>query len=107
MPTREEEELREDLADEFLKYDATEQKLEVKNYNRDIPPKQDEWVDDDRVEYTQNDVVVEVRDVDGTVQLVMPSILALRVCAKPHNRGSMKILTGADPDDAETRKVPL
>ena len=107
MPTREEEELREDLADDFLKYDATEQKLEVKNYNRDIPPKQDEWVDDDRVEYTQNDVVVEVTDVDGTVQLVMPSILALRVCAKPHNRGSMKILNGADPDDAETRKVPL
>jgi hypothetical protein len=50
---------------------------------------------------------VEVTDVDGTVQLVMPSILALRVCAKPHNRGSMKILNGADPDDAETRKVPL
>ena len=107
MPTREEEELREDLADDFLKYDATEQKLEVKNYNRDIPPDQDEWVDDDRVEYTQEDVVVEVTDVDGTVQLVMPSILALRVCAKPHNRGSMKILTGVPSNQAETRKVPL
>tara|TARA_B100000768_G_scaffold92170_1_gene86192 strand:- start:244 stop:567 length:324 start_codon:yes stop_codon:yes gene_type:complete len=107
MPTREEEELREDLADDFLKYDATEQKLEVKNYNRDIPPDQDEWVDDDRVKYTQNDVVVEVTDVDGTVQLVMPSILALRVCAKPHNCGSMKILTGVPSNQAETRKVPL
>ena len=89
MPNRQEEELREDLADEFLKYDATEQKLEVRMYNRGIQPEQDECVAEQMVNYCQEYVKVEVC---GEVEISMPSILATRVCAKPHNRGSMRIV---------------
>ena len=60
MPTRQEEVLREDLADEFLKYDATEQKLEVRMYNRGIQPEQDECVSERMVNYCQEYVKVEV-----------------------------------------------
>ena len=98
MPTRQEEALREDLADEFLKYDATEQKLEVRMYNRGIQPEQDECVAERMVNYCQEYVKVEVC---GEVEIFMPRILANRVCAKPHNRGSMRIV----PEDTRSRVV--
>ena len=89
MLNRQDEELREDFADKFLKYDATEQKLEVRMYNRGIQPEQDECVAEQMVNYCQEYVKVEVC---GEVEISMPRILATRVCAKPHNRGSMRIV---------------